>query len=78
MRTFLVKLIGTFMDMKLIKLSEWKRKEGYTLPLFLVARIVGVKNANYFNELWNNGKAERVKNWIREAEERFTNICKSK
>jgi len=58
-----------------LKLNDWKKIEGYTLPLVIVARIVGVKNANYFNEMWNNGQAERVRNYIREAEDRFKDIC---
>ena len=58
-----------------MKLNDWKKSEGYTLPLVIVARIVGVKNANYFNEMWNKGKSERVKNYIIEAEDRFKDIC---
>ena len=58
-----------------MKLNDWKKSDGYTLPLVIIARIVGVKNANYFNEMWNNGQSERVKNYIREAEDRFKDIC---
>ena len=58
-------------------LSEWKAGEGSELPLTIIAKIVGVKNAKYFNELWNKDDAsrERVKACIREAEDRFKDIC---
>jgi len=60
-----------------MSLSEWKTGEGSNLPLTIIAKIVGVKNAKYFNELWNKDDAsrERVKSWIREAEDRFKDIC---
>lgn len=60
-----------------MKLSEWKSSEGSELPLTIIAKIVGVKNAKYFNELWNKDDASRVrvKSWIREAEDRFKDIC---
>ena len=59
-------------------LSGWKHREGSKLPLTIVAKIVGVKNSKYFNELWNKDDTsrERVKNYIREAEDRFKGICK--
>ncbi len=59
-----------------MKLIEWTKQAGYTLPLFIVARIVG-KHANYLTELWNKDDAsrERVMAWIREAEDRFKDIC---
>jgi hypothetical protein len=58
------------------KLTDWKKQAGFTLPLFIVGRIVG-KHANYLTELWNKDESsqERVKNWIREAEDRFKDIC---
>jgi len=58
-------------------LSEWKAGEGSNLPLTIITKIVGVKNAKYFNELWNKDDAsrERVKSWIRDAEDRFKDIC---
>ncbi len=61
-----------------MKINEWKKESGFSLPLNIVSRIVGIKNANYFNELWNKDEAgrERVKNWIREAERKFKSICK--
>jgi hypothetical protein len=61
----------------LSNISDWKKQAGHTLPLVIVARIVGVKSANYFNELWNKDDVsrERVKAWIREAEDRFNDIC---
>ena len=61
----------------MVSLSEWKRGEGSELPLTIISKIVGVKNAKYFNELWNKDDAsqERVKNWIREAQDRFKDIC---
>ena len=60
-----------------MSLSEWKAGEGSNLPLTIIAKIVGVKNAKYFNELWNKDDTsrERVKAWIREAENRFKGIC---
>ena len=60
-----------------MSLSEWKHSEGSELPLTIIAKIVGVKNSKYFNELWNKDEAsrERVKTWIREAEDRFKGIC---
>ena len=60
-----------------MKLTDWKAGEGSELPLTIIAKIVGVKNAKYFNELWNKDDAsrERVKAWIREAEDRFRSIC---
>lgn len=60
-----------------MSLSEWKASEGSELPLTIIAKIVGVKNAKYFNELWNKDDAsrERVKSWIREAEDIFKDIC---
>jgi len=60
-----------------MSLSEWKTGEGSNLPLTIIAKIVGVKNSKYFNELWNKDDAsrERVKSWIREAEDRFKDIC---
>ena len=58
-------------------ISEWKAGERSELPLTIIAKIVGVKNAKYFNELWNKDDAsrDRVKTWIREAEDRFSGIC---
>jgi hypothetical protein len=60
-----------------MKLNEWKKQAGYTLPLKIVARIVGIKNANYLTELWNRGgdDQERVKNYVKDAESRFCDIC---
>lgn len=58
-------------------IKSWKTSEGSELPLTIIAKIVGVKNAKYFNELWNKDDAsrERVKSWVREAEDRFKDIC---
>ncbi len=56
-----------------MKLSEYCKQEGVTLPLVIIGRIVG-KHPNYLNELWKKGEAERVKNYIREAEEKFKSI----
>jgi hypothetical protein len=60
-----------------MSLSEWKHSEGSELPLTIIAKIVRVKNAKYFNELWNKDSAsrERVKAWVREAEDSFKDIC---
>jgi len=57
-----------------MKLSEYCKQEGVTLPLVIIGRIVG-KHPNYLNELWKKGEVERVKNYIREAEDRFKDIC---
>ncbi len=61
-----------------MKLNEWKKQAGFTLPLKIVARIVGIKNANYLTELWRNGgdDQERVKNYVAAAEIKFNRICK--
>ena len=56
-----------------MKLNEWAKQAGYTLPLFIVARIVG-KHANYLTALWKSDP-ERVKRYIAEAEDRFKDIC---
>lgn len=58
----------------LMKLSDYRKEAGFTLPLLIVARIVG-KHANYLTALWKTDP-ERVKSWIREAEDRFRAICK--
>ena len=57
-----------------MKLSEYCKQEGALLPLVIIGRIVG-KHPNYLNELWKKGEVERVKNYIREAEDRFKGIC---
>jgi len=56
-----------------MKLNDYRKKAGFTLPLFIVARIVG-KHANYLTALWKTDP-ERVKNYISEAEDRFKDIC---
>ncbi len=56
-----------------MKLTEWTKQAGYTLPLFIVARIVG-KHPNYLTALWKSDP-ERVKKYIAEAEDRFKDIC---
>jgi len=57
-----------------MKLSEYCKQEGVTLPLVIIGRIVGI-HPNYLNQLWKQGDTERVKNYIREAEDRFKGIC---
>lgn len=60
-----------------MKLSEWKKQSGFTLPLNIVSRIIGIKNANYLTELWNKGGADRkrVQEYVTDAEDRFKDIC---
>ena len=57
-----------------MNLSEYCKQEGVTLPLVIIGRVVG-KHPNYLNQLWKQGEVERVKNYIREAEDRFKGIC---
>ena len=57
-----------------MKLNEYCKHEGVALPLVIIGRIVG-KHPNYLSELWKKGETERVKNYIREAEDRFKDIC---
>ena len=57
-----------------MKLSGYCKESSVTLPIKIIARIVG-KHPNYINELWKKGEVERVKNYIREAEDRFKDIC---
>jgi hypothetical protein len=61
----------------ILDIKSWKNSERIDLPLTIIARIVGVKNAKYFNELWNKDDAsrERVKSLFREAAVRFKSIC---
>ena len=56
-----------------MRLNEYRKEAGYTLPLVIVARIVG-KHANYLTALWKTDP-ERVKRYISEAEDRFKGIC---
>ena len=56
-----------------MKLNDFRKEAGFTLPLFIVARIVG-KHANYLTALWKTDP-ERVKKYISEAEDRFKDIC---
>lgn len=58
-----------------MKLSEYCKENGVTIPLVIIGRIVG-KHPNYLNQLWKQGDSERVKEYIKEAEEKFTSICK--
>jgi hypothetical protein len=64
-------------EMGVESLHDWKKRNGYRLPLFVIAKIVGMKCQNYFNELWNKDEdsRERVKKYVAEAEERFKDIC---
>ena len=59
--------------MNLLKLNEWSKQAGFTLPLVIVARIVG-KHPNYLTALWK-ADPERVKKYIAEAEDGFKGIC---
>jgi hypothetical protein len=56
-----------------MSLNNYRKEEGFTLPLFIVARIVG-RHPNYLTALWKTDP-ERVKKYIREAEDQFTDIC---
>ena len=58
-----------------MKLSEYCRENGVTLPIKIIARIVG-KHPNYINELWKKGETERVNRYINYAEREFRSICK--
>lgn len=58
-----------------MKLSEHCKANGVTLPINIIARIVG-KHPNYLNELWKNGETGRVNQYINYAENQFKSICK--
>ena len=57
-----------------MKLSEYCKEMKVEIPIVIIGKIVG-KHPNYLNELWKKGEVERVKNYIREAEDRFKDIC---
>jgi hypothetical protein len=58
-----------------VKLNEYCKDNKVTLPIKIIARIVGL-HPNYINELWKKGELERVNRYINYAEKKFREICK--
>jgi len=58
-----------------MKLSEYAKQQGATLPLFIIARIQK-KHPNYLNEIYKGGDLKRIDEMIVDSEARFKSICK--
>lgn len=56
-----------------VKLNEWKKQAGFTLPLNVVEAIAEIPK-NYLNGMWNNGEKDRVQKIVKEAHSRFESI----